>query len=78
MFRGRDMTGERMEVIELREDLGHPFFLGLQCHPEFKSRPGFPAPPFLGLLLAATGNLQSGLSDCLERGPANHYRVPAE
>ena len=57
-FVGKDETGCRMEVIELdRED--HPFFLGVQFHPEFKSRPGKPSPCFLGLLLAATGNLAS-------------------
>ena len=51
---GRDETGERMEVLELD---GHPFFLGCQYHPEFLSRPGRPSPPFLGLLLAASGQL---------------------
>lgn len=74
MFVGRDLTGERMEVIELAPELNHPFYLGLQCHPEFKSRPGFPAPPFLGLLLAASGQLEQGLKDCVARGPINHYR----
>uniref|UniRef100_A0A7S1HRZ1 CTP synthase (glutamine hydrolyzing) n=2 Tax=Eutreptiella gymnastica TaxID=73025 RepID=A0A7S1HRZ1_9EUGL len=72
-FVGRDSTGERMEVIELGPEHGHPFFLGLQCHPEFKSRPGYPAPPFLGLLLAATHQLEQGLQECLNQGPINHY-----
>ena len=49
-FVGRDVSGERMEVFELR---GHPFFLGCQFHPEFKSRPTKPSPLFFGLLQAA-------------------------
>ena len=47
-FSGR--AGRRMEVLELP---GHPFFLGTQFHPEFRSRPGRPSPPFVGLLEAA-------------------------
>jgi CTP synthase len=52
--RNSDSTGERMEVIELD---GHPFYVGCQYHPEFLSRPGRASPPFLGLLLAASGQL---------------------
>jgi len=51
-FVGRDTEGERMEIIELE---GHPYFFGTQYHPEFKSRPGRPSPPFLGLIKAALG-----------------------
>jgi len=73
-FTGMDQTGQRMEVIELDESLGHPFYLGVQCHPEFKSRPSNPAPPFLGLVLAATGQLEKGLAELEAAGPANHYK----
>ena len=38
------------EVVELP---GHPFFIGCQFHPEFKSRPRDPHPLFAGLLAAA-------------------------
>ena len=51
-FVGRDTTGERMEVFELAN---HPYFVGCQFHPEFKSRPMKASPLFLGLLLAASG-----------------------
>jgi len=51
-FVGRDTTGERMEVFELSD---HPFFVGAQYHPEFKSRPLNPSPLFYGLICAATG-----------------------
>ena len=51
-FVGKDESGQRCEIFEL---LNHPFFVGVQYHPEFKSRPGRPSPPFLGLLLASSG-----------------------
>lgn len=35
--------------------LGHPFFVALQAHPEFCSRPLNPSPPFLGFVAAACG-----------------------
>jgi CTP synthase len=38
-----------MEILELdREE--HPYFVGTQFHPEFRSRPGRASPPFVGLL----------------------------
>ena len=39
-----------VEMIELAE---HPFFVGTQAHPEFKSRPNHPHPLFAGLVGAA-------------------------
>lgn len=35
----------------------HPFFVGVQYHPEFLSRPIKPSPPYFGLLLASAGRL---------------------
>jgi CTP synthase len=61
-FVGRDETGTRMEVAELPRS-EHPFFVGVQYHPEFKSRPLKPSPPFHGLLLAATGQLDAYLAE---------------
>uniref|UniRef100_H0WI82 CTP synthase n=1 Tax=Otolemur garnettii TaxID=30611 RepID=H0WI82_OTOGA len=55
-FVGQDVDGERMEILELAN---HPYFVGVQFHPEFSSRPLKPSPPYLGLLLAATGNLNA-------------------
>lgn len=37
--------------------LEHPFFVGVQYHPEFLSRPIKPSPPYFGLLLASAGRL---------------------
>lgn len=58
---GRDDSGQRMEIAELPRS-SHPFYLGVQYHPEFKSRPLAPSPPFLGLLLAASGQLDAWLA----------------
>eukprot|EP00588_Corethron_pennatum_P012257 CAMPEP_0194268204 /NCGR_PEP_ID=MMETSP0169-20130528/2561_1 /TAXON_ID=218684 /ORGANISM="Corethron pennatum, Strain L29A3" /LENGTH=562 /DNA_ID=CAMNT_0039009343 /DNA_START=219 /DNA_END=1907 /DNA_ORIENTATION=+ len=56
-FAGRDAdTYERMEISELPRSV-HPFYMGCQYHPEFKSRPLEPSPPFMGLLLASCGKL---------------------
>ncbi|MDI3498353.1 glutamine hydrolyzing CTP synthase [Archaeoglobus sp.] len=42
--------GRRMEIAELPD---HPFFFATQFHPEFKSRPYRPSPPFVGFVRAA-------------------------
>ena len=52
VYVGKDETGKRCEIMELDD---HPYYVGTQYHPEFKSRPGRPSPPFLGLLKAACG-----------------------
>ena len=53
IYVGKDETGERCEIMELE---GHPYYVGTQYHPEFKSRPNRPSPPFLGLLKASCGH----------------------
>jgi len=58
MFVGKDETGRRMEILELRD---HPYFVGVQFHPEYKSRPGKASAVFLGLILAASHQLDSYL-----------------
>lgn len=40
-----------MQIVEMA---GHPFFIGAQFHPEFKSRPGKPSPLFLGIFFPAS------------------------
>ncbi len=47
---GMSPDGELVETVELT---GHPFFVGVQYHPEFKSRPNRPHPLFCGLISAA-------------------------
>ena len=53
---GHDEEEVRMEIVELN---GHPYFVGVQFHPEYLSRPLNPSPPFMGLVLAAAGRLDS-------------------
>ncbi|XP_061982690.1 uncharacterized protein LOC133702370 [Populus nigra] len=55
-FTGKDETGQRMEIVELPN---HPYYIGAQFHPEFKSRPGKPSALFLGLIAAACDQLDS-------------------
>ncbi len=47
-FTGR--SDHRMEIAEIPE---HRFFFSSQFHPEFRSRPGKPSPPFLAFIKAA-------------------------
>ena len=40
-------------LVEATECEDHPFYIGVQFHPEFKSRPGKPHPIFKGFIEAA-------------------------
>jgi len=62
-FVGQDVDNVRMEVMELQ---GHPFYCAVQYHPEYISRPLTPSPPYLGLILASSGKLNSFLSHGME------------
>uniref|UniRef100_A0A7S1FH40 CTP synthase n=1 Tax=Noctiluca scintillans TaxID=2966 RepID=A0A7S1FH40_NOCSC len=67
-FSGQDDRGQRMELCELE---GHPFYVGCQFHPEFKSRPAKAGPLFLGLVLASKGRLESRIKQdggCMRAG----------
>jgi CTP synthase len=50
-FSGASPDGRLAEIIELP---GHPFFMGSQFHPEFRSRPTRAHPLFKGFIAAAT------------------------
>ena len=50
IFSGLSPDGRLVEIAELRD---HPWMVGSQFHPEFKSRPGKPHPLFDGLVRAA-------------------------
>jgi CTP synthase len=54
VFSGRSPDGILMEFMELPS---HPFFVGTQGHPEFKSRPMKPSPMFDGLIKACMKKL---------------------
>ncbi|MDQ5913862.1 MAG: synthase [Patescibacteria group bacterium] len=40
------------EILEAKPELNHPFYIGVQYHPEFTSRPNHPNPLFLSLIQA--------------------------
>lgn len=49
-FSAESDSGKRMEILEIPE---HRFYLGVQFHPEFNSRPGFPEEAFAAFIKAA-------------------------
>jgi CTP synthase len=63
---GTSPDGRLVEFVELPS---HPFFVGTQAHPEFKSRPDRPHPLFLGLVKAA---------DVRAEGRAPHIISPTD
>jgi CTP synthase len=58
-FVGMSPEGDLPEVVELQD---HPWFIGVQFHPEFKSRPFAPHPLFMGFVGAAMNNLKLNLN----------------
>lgn len=69
-FVGQDVDGERMEILELED---HPYFIAVQYHPEYISRPMKASPPYFGLLLAACGKLPYYLSRGCRMSPRMPY-----
>ena len=52
MFSGISPDGSLVEFVELPREV-HPYYVGTQAHPEFRSRPTRPHPLFSGLIKAA-------------------------
>jgi CTP synthase len=52
-------TSPDKRLVEFIELVDHPFWIGTQAHPEFKSRPDRPHPLFKGLLEAALTRAES-------------------
>jgi CTP synthase len=48
------------DLVEMVELPDHPFFIGVQFHPEFKSRPLHPQPIFKGFVAAALAHSRNG------------------
>jgi CTP synthase len=51
IFSAESDGGKRMEILEIPS---HKFYLGVQFHPEFNSRPGFPEESFVSFVKAAS------------------------
>jgi CTP synthase len=56
------MKGRGEGLVEAIELPDHPFFVGLQSHPEFSSRLMRPSPPFKGFIAAAVAYQLAGLT----------------
>jgi len=52
VFSGTSPDGHLVEYVELPREV-HPYYVGTQAHPEFRSRPTKPNPLFFGLIKAA-------------------------
>ena len=61
VFSGLSPDGRLVEIVELKD---HPFFIGVQFHPEFKSKPTTAHPIFRGFVAAAI-EYQKSSSDSL-------------
>ena len=57
VFSGTSPDGRLVEIAELKD---HPFFIGSQFHPEFKSRPLRPHPLFRGFVRAGRSLRKTG------------------
>lgn len=66
-FVGKDEAGVRMEVIEIKD---HPWFVGVQFHPEYLSRVLDPSRPYLGFVAASAGMLDE-ITQAYRQGAAN-------
>jgi len=62
VFSGLSPEGSLVEVGELRD---HPFMVGCQFHPEFRSRPNRPHPLFRDFIGVAKGVLREGAQPLL-------------
>ena len=53
VFTGEAAAADGTPMMEVLEVPSHPFFVGVQFHPEFSSRPGHPEPVFSAFVRAA-------------------------
>lgn len=56
-------TSPDKQLVEAIEYKNHPFYIGVQYHPEFKSRPNRPHPLFVGLVKASLENRERGCNE---------------
>ncbi|KAF2028194.1 CTP synthase-like protein [Setomelanomma holmii] len=70
-FVGKDDAGVRMEVVEIKD---HPWFVGVQFHPEYLSRVLDPSRPYLGFVAASAGMLEE-ITQQYQHGAVNGLGV---
>jgi len=72
VFSGVSHDGRFIEMIELPGET-HPFFIGCQFHPEYKSKPLAPHPLFVSFVQAAWNNRVR--SENIEHDPTSDKQV---
>src|SRR3954464_1166460 len=72
---GQTPDGMYVEICELKN---HPWYLGCQFHPEFKSKPLEPHPLFAAFIAAALENRQHRLRPLLHQHEHQTEPSPAE
>ena len=72
VFSGISPDGRLVEIAELKD---HPFFIGSQFHPEFKSRPLRPHPLFAGLVGACEASKDRENREEMEAGDPARERA---
>ncbi len=70
---GTSPDGNLVEIVELKD---HPFFVGTQFHPEFKSRPLAPHPLFMAFLKAAIGDKKKTATRTRKKSSAKRKSTP--
>lgn len=77
VFSGKSPDGKFIEIVELPD---HPWFLGCQFHPEFKSKPLDPHPLFVSFIRAAYEHRlrDEATSEHTESGPSAHDTISDE
>ncbi|HEX4579645.1 MAG TPA: CTP synthase [Candidatus Dormibacteraeota bacterium] len=78
VFSGTSPNGRLVEIVELRD---HPFFVGSQFHPEFRSRPNRPHPLFRDFMRAAAAGAGAAREDDVDAlvrviGTAEEHAIP--
>jgi hypothetical protein len=64
-----------VEIIELKD---HPFFIGVQFHPEFKSKPQFPHPLFKSFVEAAIAHRDRKISSANTKSSTSPIHLKKE
>jgi CTP synthase len=77
VFSGKSPDGKFIEIVELPD---HPWFLGCQFHPEFKSKPLDPHPLFVSFIRAAYEHRlrDEAASEHAESGPTARNAISDE
>ena len=60
-------------LVLLYSFTGHSYYVGVQYHPEYLTRPMTPSPPYLGFILASCNKLEAFLNRGCKLSPRASY-----